>query len=69
TQQNGIYVKWGELTLKELNLEIDFTPDEVKMSVNGNNWPCRFEAKTGSLSVLFEEVCLSPGNDMIIQIL
>lgn len=69
TQQNGIYVKWGELTLKELNLEIDFTPDEVKMSVNGNNWPCRFEAKTGGLSVLFEEVCLSPGNDMIIQIL
>jgi len=68
-QQNGIYVKWGELTLKELNLDVDFTPVQVKISVNGNNLPCRFEENAGGLSVLFEEVCLSQGNDMIIQIL
>lgn len=68
-QENIICVKWGELTLKELNLNVDFNPTKVKLSVNGHPWPCQFEEKTGNLTVSFEEICLSQGNEMIFHIL
>lgn len=68
TQQNGIAVKWGELTLKELHVGIDFNPSAVTVLVNGEPLSCRFDTKNGKLSVFFEEITLLQNNKMMVLI-
>jgi non-lysosomal glucosylceramidase len=63
-QFNAINLKWGHLTLRELNLDILNEPTAVKLMVNEQEVECRFNYSVNQLTVRFEEFTLLPDIDM-----
>ncbi len=68
-QQNDISVAYGKLRLKSFDVELMFSPKEVKLYHGKIEIPVVTDYHNQKLSLKFKEVCIMPGDTLILKVI
>lgn len=67
-QRNAIDVKWGELSLKQLEFGLEFEPAGISLMVNDVPQKCSFSYEDGHVVLEFDEVTLLEKQNLVVLI-
>ncbi|TKK71873.1 hypothetical protein FC093_02320 [Ilyomonas limi] len=68
SQSNTIKVKYGTLSLRQLQLTTNRKPTQLSMYSNGTKLPCTYTTDGDMITINFEEITLLPEQEIVVKI-